>query len=146
MKTVILAKDKWWELEKRLNQLIPETEADPAFWRAVENNEVKLKAVLSKYGVPEEDWEVPWHRFRCRVLYCYIYADRVYDAKLLAKISALLPHDGRPWYAQLECYTDSKRAPNGGPDTLGMIILYEDVAYLCSDDELTKRPELIELA
>lgn len=145
MKTIILSKQRWWDLEKRLNVRISESEADDAFWNVVESNEEELKTILSTYGTPEDDWEVPWHRSRCRILYCYIYADHVYRPDLIAAIDRLLPRDGKQWYAQLECYTDSKLAPNGTRGGLGMLILHEGVAYLNDNDELAKRPELLGL-
>jgi hypothetical protein len=88
---------------------------------------------------------VPLHRFRCRVLYCYIYSDHVHSPELLDAIDNLLPRGGKPWYVQLECYTDSKLAANGTPEDLGMVILYKGAAYLKADDEIAKRPELLGL-
>jgi hypothetical protein len=135
MKLEILSSKDWWALEKRLNVLIPEEEATKEFWKQVEENEAALRMFYSAYGAEEDGvWEVPKLWQRCRVLYSSIYADGIYTPALLPGVSAMIPKDGKSWYAQLECFSNAQRLPNGNPLFLGQVIVFEGRAYADADD------------
>jgi hypothetical protein len=157
MKLIILPRTEFYEKRKPFDRYIPEEEATDAFWSALESGLDALRQHLSEllpkdrarshfgrlfkkfrqhlFGLDPEvsAWELPEHYQRCRVLYCYLYADELYNPKLLPGIAAAVPRDGKPWCAELECYSDAKILPNGNPDCIGDIALIDGVFYTHAD-------------
>jgi hypothetical protein len=122
-------KKQWKELSDKLNILLPEEDATDAFWEQVKKNEKSLKELFQEFEHDETGWEIPENYKRCAVIYSYLYSDKLYRSDLLSRVSSIIPKDGKPWYAELECYTDSKRLLNGNPLFLGWLILFDGQAY-----------------
>ncbi len=129
MNLVILPNDEFYAKSKPYDIYIPEEEVTDAFWSALDSARATLRQHLSSFGPEGSAWELPGHEQRCRVLYAYLYADSLYTPELLAGIADSLPQDGRPWCAELECYSDARILPNGRPLCLGWAAIIDGTFY-----------------
>lgn len=129
----VLAPQEYAALDEKLNVLLPEDQATEAFWEQVKRNEGALKSFYSQFGEEEQDWEVPWHSKRCPVIYSYLHTERLYTPSLMPNMVAIIPDDGKPWYAEFECYTEKRLNRGGNPTCLGHMLIFEGVAYTSAE-------------
>ena len=134
MKLFVLPDREYWALRAPLDALLPDGAADEAFWSSIHVAWQALEAHLSRFGDENTTWEQPDYPSACRVLYVYLHAESIYTPELLPPIAALLPRDGQQWCAELECYSDAEREPNGIPMLLGFLVLTADGAFVREQD------------
>lgn len=129
MKLEVLPFDEFFAKRKPYDLYIPEEEATDGFWSALESAQAALRQHLAQFGEEDTAWELPGHYQRCRVLYAYLYSDSLYTPDLLPGIAAAIPQDGKPWCAELECYTDSRLDPNSTPASIGDLAIIDGALY-----------------
>lgn len=133
MKIVTLSSKAFQAARAPFDAGIPDAEATDAFWSSLDTAREALRKHLSRFGPEGSAWELPGHEQRCRVLYAYLYADGLYTPELLPGIAAVLPQDGQRWCAQLECFSDARRLPNGNPLCLGWAAIIDGTFYTSKD-------------
>jgi hypothetical protein len=132
VKLKILSPEDWAAFTAPFDRYIPDEQATDAFWSALDTGRETLRQHLSGFGEEYVAWELPGHSQQCRVLYIYLYSDALYTPDLLPGIAAAIPQDGEPWCVELECYTDTRTAGNGGPLTIGWAAIVGDTVYTSS--------------
>ena len=106
-----------------------DSEANSDFDSASEQAKNDLRKLLLSLGKENEDWDVPTNYSSCPVLYAYIYNLRMVTGELIEKISAIIPDDKLPWYAQLECYQKVE-------SQMSCLIIHKDQCAVCAEDQI----------
>jgi hypothetical protein len=140
MKLIILPLDQFFAERKPFDLYIPEEEATDAFWSELDAAQAALREHLSQFGGEGTAWELPGHYQRCRVLYAYLYSESLYTPELLPGIVAAIPKNGKPWCAELECYT--RPDPNSAPVSIGDLAIIDGTIYADSKDFLAYAEKL----
>ena len=82
----------------------------------------------------DEDYEIPeWHN-NMRMLWVYIYNEKLYNSNFITKIKEIIDMPNS-WFAEFECYSEVLKSEKSPLGSIGFFFLYKETLVFSMDEE-----------